>query len=361
MVTTELAAPPFTLDVRVARSPIVGLRYGVDGRATDIDDLVDRLEAALAEGGAEREKVRTQLKPYDINHRAILQRLTRGSSGQYRQHLDESLELRDTLARIDERMACLRGRMEALREQRATLRKLSTSLAAIDSLGAASIDGPGAAANQAVRQLFHLIDVDHDSTAQHIFEGPMQLLADAAMQTELIGRAVADDLPGASAGAAKCRRSTGEALRELQRVVFRLHPDELREAGLVPSLRRLVADLGGDIDAHVVVLGAGRRLRASVEMAIFRIVQEAVSNALGHGRAGSVEVALLFQAQRVALVVLDDGEGFDVAATEARLGRSTGLGLITMRQRAEIEDAQLDVRSVVGEGTEVRVTFPSPD
>src|ERR1019366_4143951 len=46
MVTTDLSAPPFTLDVRVARSPLVGLRYGVDGRATDIDDLVQRLEAA---------------------------------------------------------------------------------------------------------------------------------------------------------------------------------------------------------------------------------------------------------------------------------------------------------------------------
>ena len=60
-------------------------------------------------------------------------------------------------------------------------------------------------------------------------------------------------------------------------------------------------------------------------------------------------------------MVLDDGEGFDVAATEARLGRSSGLGLVTMRQRAEIEDGQLEVRSVVGEGTEVRATFSAPD
>jgi len=55
-----------------------------------------------------------------------------------------------------------------------------------------------------VRQLFHLIDVDQDSMAQRIFEGPMQLLADAALQTELIGRAVTDDAAGARAGAASC-------------------------------------------------------------------------------------------------------------------------------------------------------------
>ena len=56
-MTADLSAPPFVLDVRVARSPIVGLRYGVDGRATDIDDLVGRLEAAhaAAVGGARRD------------------------------------------------------------------------------------------------------------------------------------------------------------------------------------------------------------------------------------------------------------------------------------------------------------------
>ncbi len=361
IVTAELSAPPFTLDVRVARSPLVGLRYGVDGRATDIEDLIERLEAAHSAAGAERDEVRTRLKPYDANHQAIVQRLTRGSGGQYRQRLEEGLELRTELAAIDERMVCLRGRIDELREQRAILAKLKKSLAGIANLEGASIDGPGAAANQAVRQLFHLIDMDHDSTAQDIFEGPMQLLADAALHTELIGRAVAGDPAAAVAGAASCRRSTDAALRQLQRVVFRLHPDDLSEEGLVASLRRLVADLDGAVSAKVVVLGAPRRLRAGVEVALFRIVQDALSNALAHGHASNVEVALLFQPQRAAVVVLDDGEGFDVTATEARLGRSTGLGLLTMRQRAEIEDGHLEVRSVVGEGTEVRAGFPAPD
>ncbi|PZR81092.1 MAG: hypothetical protein DLM65_06585 [Candidatus Aeolococcus gillhamiae] len=361
IVTADLSAPPFTLDVRVARSPLVGLRYGVDGRGTDIDDLIERLEAAHSAAGAERDEVRTRLKPYDANHQAIVQRLTGGSGGQYLQRLEEGLELRTELAALDERMVCLRGRIDDLREQRAILAKLKKSLARIATLEGASIDGPGAAANQAVRQLFHLIDQDHDSTAQDIFEGPMQLLADAALHTELIGHAVARDPAAAVAGAASCRRSTDAALRQLQRVVFRLHPDDLHEEGLVASLRRLVADLEATVSAKIVVLGAPRRLRAGVEVALFRIVQDALSNALAHGHASNVEVALLFQPQRVAVVVLDDGEGFDVTATEARLGRSTGLGLLTMRQRAEIEDGHLEVRSVVGEGTEVRAGFPAPD
>jgi len=98
---------------------------------------------------------------------------------------------------------------------------------------------------------------------------------------------VTSDHTAAVAGAAKCRRSTDAALQELDRVVFALHPDQLRDAGLVPSLRRLVAGLAARAEVRIVVLGAPQRLRASVEVALFRIVQEALSNALAHGHARS--------------------------------------------------------------------------
>jgi signal transduction histidine kinase len=356
-VTSELSAPPFRLDVRVARSPMVGLRYAVDGRATDIEDLVERLEVAYAAASEQRDDIRNRLKPYDASHRAIIERITRISHQPYRERLDEGLELRIELARLDEQMVCMRERISALREQRATLRKLKSSLVGIRNLDGVTIDGRGAAANQAVRQLFHLIDVDHESTARHIFEGPMQLLADAALQTELIGRAVSSDPAAAAAGLTSCRRSAAAALRQLERLVFALHPSELHDAGLLPSLRHLVADLEAGGHVRIVVLGVPRRLPGNIEVAIFRVVQEALTNALAHGHAHRIEVTLLFQPRRIGVVVLDDGEGFDVAATEARLGRSGGLGLITMRQRAEIENGHLEVRSLVGEGTEVRLSF----
>ena len=362
MVSTDISAPPFTLDVRVARSPVVGLRYGIDGRGTEIDDVIERLAAAHAAAAASWEEVRTQLKPHESARRAMIERLIQGRSAALAERLEEGLALRTERARLEERMSCLSQRIESLREQRGTLRELSTSLAGVHHLHDVSIESAGAAENQAVRQLFHLIDVDHDSTVQDIFEGPMQLLADAALQTELLGRAVRDDdVAGANTGVADCRRATDAALRQLQRVVFQLHPDDLVADGLVHSVRRLIRELAGSDAGRVLVLGSERRLRAGVEVALFRIVQEAVTNALSHGHAESIEVVLLFQPQRVVLVIRDDGEGFDVAATEARLGRSGGLGLITMRQRADIEGGHLEVRSIVGEGTEVRAGINAPD
>ena len=81
LVSTDISAPPFTLDVRVARSPLVGLRYGVDGRTTDIDDVIELLETAHAATMAEKDEARAKLKPYDASRRALMERLSRGPDG----------------------------------------------------------------------------------------------------------------------------------------------------------------------------------------------------------------------------------------------------------------------------------------
>lgn len=359
-MTTDIAAPPFLLDVRVAQSPLVGLRYAVDGRTTDVDDVIAQLEEARDAAIGERDGARTRLRPYEESRRALIEWLSRNRTAEMRARLEEAMELRTLVARLDERATCLQGRIDDLRQQRFSLHELSGMLAGVDNLHTASIDGLGAAQNQAVRQLYHLIDTDHDITAQHILEGPMQMLADAALHTELVGRAADGDAGTAVAVVAKCRTSTNAALSALHQVVFDIHPDQLEEQGLIATLRRL---LGGMTDVHhdLLVLGRPRRLRSTVDLALFRIVQEAVGNSVEHGKATRIDLILLYQQNKVSLVVRDDGEGFDVAATEARLGRGTGLGLITMRQRAEIENGHLEVRSVVGDGTEVRASFSAPD
>lgn len=359
-MSIDIAAPPFLLDVRVAQSPLVGLRYALDGRVTDIDDVIAQLEAALSATLAERESAWGRLRPYEESRRALIEWLSRKRTDEMRTRLDEALELRAQVARLDERAACLRGRIAALRDQHAAIHELSARLPELGGLHDVSIDGMGAAQNQAVRQLYHLVETDHEATAQRLLDGPMQMLADAALHTELLGRAEPQSGVSAAEGAASCRRSADAALKALNHVVFRIHPEEITELGLIPTLRRLLGEQAA-VQHDLLVLGRPRRLRSSVDLALFRIVQEAVTNSVEHGRAEKIEIILLYQKQRVSLVVRDDGEGFDVPATEARLGRGTALGLITMRQRATIENGHLEVRSVVGEGTEVRASFTAPD
>lgn len=358
-MSADLLSPTTQLDIRVAQSPVVALRYGIDGRCADLDDLAARLEAAQRELNIRRDTLRRRLDEHPT--RAGAGQQVAGAAAQLRSLLEEGIALRAELAAAEEGIECLGQRIEGLREQRSGLHALSSAMARLDGLHDVAIDGGGASANQAVRQLFQLVAADHEATAHEILEGPMQLLADAALQTELIGRVLRDDRGGAAADAARCRAATNAALRELNRVIFRIHPDWLRDEGLVPSLRRLLDDVQPATSVRLLVLGGPRRVRHGVETAAFRIVQEAISNAVGHGGAASVEVVLLYQPERLVVVVRDDGDGFDVSAVTARMGRSHGLGLVTMRQRAEIEDGALEVLSAVGSGTEVRASFSRPD
>jgi two-component system sensor histidine kinase DegS len=150
-----------------------------------------------------------------------------------------------------------------------------------------------------------------------------------------------------------------EALDETRRLIFDLRPMTLDDLGLVPTLRRYIkeyADKSG-IVARFHLVGEERRLPGNYEAVLFRIVQEALTNARKHARARNVDATLTLQQHRAVAVVKDDGEGFDVAGTEARQGRTRNLGLISMRERADLEKGSLEIRSQLGKGTEVRVSF----
>ncbi|MFN3762665.1 MAG: GAF domain-containing sensor histidine kinase [Anaerolineae bacterium] len=139
-----------------------------------------------------------------------------------------------------------------------------------------------------------------------------------------------------------------------------LRPSVLDDLGLVPALARYVQGcqdrLGMTVDLEVVGLDSVR-LPESVETAIYRIAQEAVTNAARHARARHVSVVLERRGDTVVLVVEDDGEGFDMETVMAaqRQGR---LGLSGMAERASLVGGRLTVESAPGAGTMVLLEVP---
>lgn len=195
--------------------------------------------------------------------------------------------------------------------------------------------------------------------ARDMHDGPAQALANLVLQAEVLERLV-DRKPATMMGELdNFKQGVRTALEETRRLIFDLRPMTLDDLGLVPTLRRLVREFGErtGILARLHVVGEERRLPGAYEAVLFRIVQEALTNVRKHGHAASVEVILTMQPRRVTAVVKDDGEGFDVAGTEARQGRTRHLGLISMRERADLEKGAFEVRSQLGRGTEVRVAF----
>lgn len=143
-------------------------------------------------------------------------------------------------------------------------------------------------------------------------------------------------------------------LRQLSR---ELRPTILDDLGLAPALEWLTQAVAQRTGLSISVDAPIDRLPSLLETAVYRVIQEALTNAARHAHATSVNVEVWEESLTIRAVVRDDGVGFDVEAALARRGER-GLGLIGMRERVEALGGQLTIRSAVGQGTEVSVTIP---
>src|SRR5207253_3463344 len=135
-----------------------------------------------------------------------------------------------------------------------------------------------------------------------------------------------------------------DVLDDTRRLIFDLRPMTLDDLGLVPTLRKFVKEFGerAGLRADLRVVGEDTRLPGALEPTLFRIIQEALNNVRKHAQASNVEVVITFQPMLVNAVVRDDGVGMDVATTEAQLDAAKHLGLISMRERADLEKGRLE-------------------
>ena len=162
--------------------------------------------------------------------------------------------------------------------------------------------------------------------------------------------------------AIKLRELLGQAAQALERISRDLRPSVLTELGLVAVLRDTTKEFaertGVAIKLACVELPA--RLPADTELTIYRILQEALRNVEQHARARHVTVCLKQQGDFVQLAIDDDGIGFDPDHHPARRNGKGGLGLLSMRERANYVGGDLKVKSVPHAGTEIEVRIPLP-
>ena len=150
-----------------------------------------------------------------------------------------------------------------------------------------------------------------------------------------------------------CCESTREGLDDVRRVARRLRPGVLEDLGLASALASLASDFSAHSEATVrrTVAPGLPALPPSTELAVYRVAQEALTNAARHARAGTVTLSLTRLGEHVVLEVADDGQGFDVDAAVA------GAGIRGMRERARSVDGELQVTSHRGVSV-VRLVVP---
>jgi len=195
--------------------------------------------------------------------------------------------------------------------------------------------------------------------ARELHDDTVQSLIALKQRVQSARRKVKSDPSALDAQLAGLQEMLETTLDEVRRFSRALRPIYLEEAGLVAALETLAHDMSrDDLRATFDLKGEPRRLAPDTELALYRIVQEALNNVAKHARASSVCVIAEFTPDDLALHVQDNGAGFTVPERAGELVSAGHYGLMGMQERAQLIGARLAIHSRPGEGTQVEVRLP---
>ena len=186
----------------------------------------------------------------------------------------------------------------------------------------------------------------HDSVTQALYS--VTLYADATCMALSAGkREVANE------HLQELRNMAREAMMDMRLLIFELHPPVLEKEGLVTAVRTRLetVEARSGLQTILRVEGEEKRLPISIEEELYRIVQEALNNAVKHARARQVTIEFQYEDERFCLEVQDDGSGFDPAIAK----QSGGMGLRGIEERVQRIGGQLVMESVLKKGTNLKV------
>jgi len=212
------------------------------------------------------------------------------------------------------------------------------------------------ARGELLRKLITAQEEERKRIARELHDETSQVLATLALGLEAAAGAPSPE--AAREKLAGLRALAVGALDGVHRIIHALRPSALDDLGLVSAIRWYAETLlePGGLEVDFSVRGDEGRLPPAVETALFRTVQEALTNVAKHADADRVAIAVACGPEAVEITVEDDGRGFDVE--EVLRGEGAGLGLLGMRERMTLLEGSLEIASHPGGGTRLTLRVP---
>lgn len=204
-------------------------------------------------------------------------------------------------------------------------------------------------------QLVTVLEDERHRIAHELHDEAGQLLVGIKLNLRILANQLPNELQTA---VEQLRLQVNQANEKLQALARGLRPPTLDELGLKAAIEKLIEDIapnsGLSINAETAVSSV--RLHQQIEIACYRIVQEALTNIIRHSKATKAWVSLVEENNTVTLKIKDNGYGFDIKKIS-----DPGLGLLGMRERAASLGGHFDLISQIRKGTSILVTIPIPD
>lgn len=320
-------------------------------------DVVDQLKECYEEEKSSRQQLNK-----------VTKNLSRYSNAQINQAYESSKNIQIKVALLKEKEMRLREKQEErdsqLRHLKSVIRRSESLISrigvAIDYLSSnqGSLSEVAAASDNEsyAMAVIKAQEEERRRVARDIHDGPAQSVANLVLQVEYCQKLLEVE-PSRVKEELDVLKSIAKAnLENIRKIIFALRPMDLDDLGLVPAVKRYLSEFESTsgLAVAVKIIGSERRYSQALEVAIFRIIQEALNNVVKHAKASHVVVVLETQSNSICAVVRDDGIGFDVGGEV----KENSFGLRGMKERIDLLEGEFTVNSMPGEGTEVFVKVP---
>lgn len=195
--------------------------------------------------------------------------------------------------------------------------------------------------------------------AREIHDGPAQLMANIVMRAEFCLKLFEVDHSKVKAELLSLQQIVRQSLQDVRKIIFDLRPMVLDDLGLVPAIKRYLEEYQHQhqIKVELSVVGNLGRYSTTIEVALFRLVQECLNNIWKHSESKRVFIKIELLDSKINFLVRDDGKGFNPDEVMAD-NRKEGYGLLSMRERVQLLKGELSIKSAHGKGTIVSFFVP---
>ena len=154
----------------------------------------------------------------------------------------------------------------------------------------------------------------------------------------------------------KAKAQMKHAIQEAREVINSLQPATLKDLGLIPTLRQEMYKIEEESGWKVNFNAPAQRFPPAMEIGLYRIIHEAITNIKKHTRTHRVDISISTDGQYINVLIRDQGKGFDQDSPD--ILKKKGVGLISMRKRAELLQGTLNIESIPGRGTTLIINIP---
>ncbi|MFL0364592.1 MULTISPECIES: sensor histidine kinase [Pseudobacillus] len=210
-------------------------------------------------------------------------------------------------------------------------------------------------------QIMKAQEEERKKLSREIHDGPAQMLANVLIRSELIERLWTEKgVEYAFEEIRHMKKTVRSTLSEVRQIIYNLRPMALDDLGLFPTLKKYlkttndyIKESGKGTSIEFINLGMEKRLPGEIEVALFRLVQESVQNAIKHASASLIQVKVEMKTDRIICLIKDDGTGFNVQEKSV-----DSFGIMGMQERTDLLNGKITIQSKIKQGTTVLISVP---